>query len=132
MSAGVASSLGRIRITILLPYKFVECAVDGIGYVDFAFRADSNEMRFAEFAKPFTRLADCGKNLTVQIHLQQLAGEAIDHIDVLLADVERAGKSGVFQLLYEISVLIENLNARVRDRLPIAVLWRRWRFRAQR
>ena len=67
-------------------------------------------MSLPEFAQAFSRPSRRGQNLPVQIQFQELAREAVHHVYVLLADLKRAGQSGIFHLFDERSVLVENLN----------------------
>src|SRR5581483_9754560 len=88
-------------------------AIDGIGDVDLTLGAHGDEVGFAELAPCPRRswLAHGGQDLSIQVQPQQLAGESIDHIDVLAADIKRAGQTRILDLADVLSIRIENLDA---------------------
>src|SRR5580698_3433260 len=87
-----------------------------IGDVDLSPGADRNKVSFPEFTQTFSRFSRHGQNLAAQIHFQELARESVHHKYVLVADLKRAGQSGILHLFKERAVLVENLNSLI---LPV-------------
>src|SRR6185312_2399345 len=70
-------------------------------------------MRFAELA-PGTRgsrFSDRRQNFSVQIQLEKLARESIDHVDIFLADIQRARQARVLNFANVFAILVENLDS---------------------
>src|ERR1700704_6505415 len=101
------------RATPLSLHEVLDGSVDAVGDVELALRAYCDEVRLAELADAFSGLSRCREHLAIQIEPQNLPGKAVDHVDVLVPDIQRTRQTGVFQFLDEFSVGIEDLDSLV-------------------
>src|SRR4051812_39638800 len=109
---GPTPSIRFFRSRLFL-HELLHRAIHGIGNVNVALGAHGNEVRLAEFS-PGARsawLSNRSENFSLQVHLQKLPRETVDHIDVLFADVQRTRQSGVLHFADVLTVLIENLDS---------------------
>src|SRR6476660_1288286 len=105
-SPSPTSAPRRARRTLFL-YKLLHRRVDAVRDVNVPLGAHGNEVGLAEFTDAGSRLSGRCENPSLQIQPEKLAGETVDHVDVLIADRQRARQTGVFHFPDELSVGIE-------------------------
>ena len=102
-----ASSRGR---RLLLLHELQQSRVDRVRHVDLVAVVDGDHVRFAKLAGTLSWFAERGEDPAVQIKLDELTCEAVDHVDVLTSDVEAARQPLVFDFPDERPVLLEDLD----------------------
>src|SRR5207249_2214742 len=71
-------------------HKLLYGAVHRVGDPDIAIWTDCNRVGFSEFSYAFAGFSDRGRNLTIQIHPEDLARITVDHIHILRANPKTA------------------------------------------
>src|SRR5436190_7621219 len=84
--------------------------VHGVRDVDIALRAHRYHVSLAELARSGAGFAEGGHHVTVEVELEQLAGETVDHEDRPPADAEAARQTRVLELADERAVSREDFD----------------------
>src|SRR6266536_1734043 len=107
------SSLRVLRSPRLTFHELEQLAVYGVSDEQLALRTDGDDVRFAQLTGSGAGFSGRGEHVPLEIQLQHLTREAVDHEDRVFADIEAAGKPGVFHLPDVFAVRIEHLDALV-------------------